>query len=85
MTRTEHSGPGAPTALFSRRFRKLSDELLRSDAVVFPGELAQTFCEFVGRCLSLAGIDAPSGCIEPFCAVSSGVDVDADEDDVGFA
>ena len=35
--------------------------------------------------MAFAGVAGPSGCVEPFCAVSGGVDVDADEDDVGFA
>ena len=35
--------------------------------------------------MSIAGVAGPSGSIEPFGVVSGGVDVDADEDDVGFA
>ena len=59
-----------------------------SDA--FAGEVL--FCSFVEAfgdevrgCLAFAGVAGPSGCIEPFCAVSGGVDVDTDEDDVVFA
>ena len=58
-----------------------------SDA--FAGEVL--FCSFVEAfgdevrgCLAFAGVAGPSGCVEPFCAVSGGVDVDADEDDVGM-
>ena len=35
-----------------------------------------------GECLAFAGVAGPSGRVEPFCAVSGSVDVDADEDDV---
>ena len=35
--------------------------------------------------ISFGCIDAPSGCIEPFGAVSGGVDVNADQDDVLLA
>ena len=34
--------------------------------------------------MSFACVAGPSGCVEPFCAVSGGVDMDADEDDVGW-
>ena len=52
---------------------------------VLDGCLTEAFCELVGRCLSFAGIDAPAVGIEPLGAVSGGVDMDADEDDVWFA
>ena len=45
----------------------------------------EAFGDTVRGCLAFAGVAGPSGCVEPFCAVSGGVDVDADEDDVGFA
>ena len=43
------------------------------------------FCDEVRGCMAFAGVAGPSGRVEPFCADSGGVDVDADEDDVGFA
>ena len=45
----------------------------------------EAFGDTVRGCLSFAGVAGPSGCVEPFCAVSGGVDVDTDEDYVGFA
>ena len=45
----------------------------------------EAFGDTVRGCLAFAGVAGPSGCVEPFCAVSGGVDVDTDEDDVGFA
>ena len=45
----------------------------------------EAFGDTVRGCLAFAGVAGPSGCIEPFCAVSCSIDVDADEDDVGFA
>ena len=36
-------------------------------------------------CLSFAGVAGPTGGVHPLGAVAGGVDVDADEDDVGFA
>ena len=35
--------------------------------------------------MTFAGVAAPACSVHPFGAVSGGVDVDADEDDVGFA
>ena len=35
--------------------------------------------------MAFAGVAGPSGSVDPLGAVSGGVDVDADEDDVGFA
>ena len=35
--------------------------------------------------MTFAGVAAPACGVHPFGAVSGGVDVDADEDDVGFA
>ena len=45
----------------------------------------EAFGDTVRGCLAFAGVARPSGGVEPFCAVSGSVDVDADEDDVGFA
>ena len=45
----------------------------------------EAFGDTVRGCLAFAGVAGPSGCVEPLGAVSGGVDVDADEDDVGFA
>ena len=45
----------------------------------------EAFSDTVRGCLAFAGVARPSGGVEPFCAVSGSVDVDADEDDVGFA
>ena len=42
----------------------------------------EAFGDTVRGCLAFAGVAGPSGCVEPFCAVSGGVDMDADEDDV---
>ncbi len=42
----------------------------------------EAVCEGVGLCLSFAGVAAPAGRIHPFGAVSGGVDVERDEDDV---
>ena len=36
-------------------------------------------------CLSWGCVAAPTCGVHPLCSVASGVDVDADEDDVGFA
>ena len=45
----------------------------------------EAVCESVWFCLSFAGVAAPAGSVHPFGAVAGGVDVDTDEDDVGFA
>ena len=42
----------------------------------------EAFGDTVRGCLAFAGVAGPSGRVEPFCAVSGSVDVDADEDDV---
>ena len=46
--------------------------------------LAEAVSEFVGPSLSFAGIDTPASGVGPFCAVTGGVYVDGDEDDVGM-
>ena len=52
--------------------------------VLFCGGV-EAFGDTVRGCLAFAGVAGPPGCVEPFCAVSCSIDVDADEDDVGFA
>ena len=44
----------------------------------------EAFGDTVRGCLAFAGVAGPSGCVEPFCAVSCSIAVDADEDDVGW-
>ena len=52
---------------------------------VLVGGLVEAVCEGVGLCVAFAGVAGPAGGGVPSGAVAGGVDVDADEDDVGFA
>ena len=47
--------------------------------------MVETVCEGVGLGLAFASIATPAGGVHPLGAIAGGVDVDADEDDVGFA
>ena len=49
------------------------------------GGLVEAVGEGVGLCVAFAGVAGPAGGGVPSGAVAGGVDVDADEDDVGFA
>ena len=46
------------------------------------GGLVEAGGEGVGEGVAFGGVAGPSSCVEPLGAVSGGVDVDADEDDV---
>ena len=52
---------------------------------VLVGGLVEAVGEGVGLCVAFAGVAGPAGGGVPSGAVAGGVDVDADEDDVGFA
>ena len=52
---------------------------------VLLGGLVEAVGEGVGLCVAFAGVAGPAGGGVPSGAVAGGVDVDADEDDVGFA
>ena len=58
---------------------------MRLSGKFFFCSFVEAFGDTVRGCLAFACVAGPSGCVEPFCAVSGSVDVDADEDDVGFA
>ena len=49
------------------------------------GGLVEVVGEGVGLCVAFASVAGPAGGGMPSGAVAGGVDVDADEDDVGFA
>ena len=52
---------------------------------VFYCSLIEAFGEFVGLGLAYACVGAPAGGGEPLGAVSGGVDVDTDQDDILLA
>ena len=59
--------------------------IVRSDAPaweVFYCSFVEAVCEGVGLCLSFTVVAGPAGGVHPFGAVSGGVEVEGDEDDV---
>ena len=52
---------------------------------VFYCSIIETGSKAVRFCLPFAGVAGPASGVHPFWSVAGGVDVDTDEDDVGFS